>query len=144
VNMITYFALLPNKNSTHPDIVAVNGGSWGGANEPTFYHLPDGPHHVMLLQLGIDIFETPEEAVKAAMDNLFEHVHNTLSNVEEEFHHMRRLGEHLHDPHLAEYTPYNQVLLRNNGLSVYFGEVASTLQRWLIQYAHILEELGDA
>ena len=132
----TYFAIV-YADADYPELEAVNGGCWVTEDVYQFTYCDCE----MRLVKGVTIFDSPEEALDAAIAGVYKEIDNDIQALKSNCRYMRTMGEQLHDPNLfsSGNTPYDEVLLSATTLPVKFASAAAALQKYAIQYAHLVE-----
>ena len=131
----TYFAIIYT-DVDYPELAAVNGGKWDG----DVYQFVFAGSELRLTK-GVHIFESPEEALDAAVAEVYKELDIDIQAFKSNCRYMRTMGEQLHDPNLfsSGNTPYEEVIFLTTDLPIKFATAAATLQKFAIQYAHLLE-----
>lgn len=131
----TYFALIFT-GEDYPEMEAINGGTW---NDDTYSVEVDDCE--LKLVKGVNIFESPEELLDAAIAEVYKGLDIDIATVKENCKDMKNMGEQLHDVHMCSdgYTPYEGIVLLTTVLPIKFASAATALQRYTMQYAKLLE-----
>ena len=132
----TYFAVV-YADADYPDLEAVNGGCWVTEDHYQFTYCDCE----LRLIKGVTIFESPEEALDAAIAQVYKGIDIDIQAVKSNCRYMRTMGEQLHDPNIfsSGNTPYDEVILSAIDLPVKFASAATALQKYAIQYAKLVE-----